>query len=255
MRIIPLVLAGVCVPAALAAQDTARTAAREPLPVRTFTLQHLDQVQAGRLLSPYVYEPNGAVFPGATSHEITVRASRRTLQVVDSLLRERDKPASTVTLKFQLYAAVDSGGEALPPDIGPALRSAFRFKGYRMISQGSIATSEDASFSTTLATFGMPGDATLYRVNGKLESIGGNAKGSLPLTIRLSEQPPNGGVGPEVFSTGLAVPLGQTVVLGSGAVGAYVLVPQASGGQPKPELRTRALILSVHPEIVAARPD
>ena len=249
MRVLRFVVTAVALPALLAAQDTARTQSREPLPVRTFTLRHLDQGQAGRLLSPYVYEPNGAVFPGATLHEITVRASRRTLQVVDSLLREHDTPSSTVSLRFQLYVAVDSGGDPLPQDIGPALRSAFRFKGYRMISQGSISTSEDASFSTTLGADGVHGDATLYRISGKLESIGGGAKGSLPLVIRLSEVAPGGAPGPEVFSTGLGVPLGQTVVLGSGAVSKLLDMP---GGKTR---ATEALILAVHPEVVAAKPD
>ena len=251
MRIVGLAFAAVCIPAVLAAQDSLRASAREPLPVRTFTLRYLDQGQAGRLLSPYVYEANAAVFPGATSHEITVRATRHTLQVVDSLLREHDKASATISLRFQLYAAVDSGGEALPQDIGPALRSTFRFNGYRMISQGSISTSEDASFSTTLGVGGLHGDATLYRVGGRVESIAGNAKGSLPLTIRLNEVAPGGMPGPEVFSTGLTVPLGQTVVLGSGAVGAYV----QTKGEMRPELRTQALILAVHPEIVAAKPE
>jgi hypothetical protein len=254
MRIIAFACVAGLLPSTLAAQDSARAPSREPLPVRTFTLRHLDQEHAGRLLTPYVYEPNAAVFPGATSHEITVRASRRTLQVVDSLLRERDKPSATVMLRFQLYAAVDSGGEQLPADIGPALRSAFRFNGYRMISQGSISTSEDAVFSTTLGAAGAYGDATLYRVSGRLESIGGNTKGSLPLTIRLSEVTVAGGSGPEVFSTGLSVPLGQTMVLGSGAVGAYVPVKQASGPS-RPELRTQALILAVHPDVIPAKPE
>ena len=251
MHIIGVVIAAASFPAMLAAQDTVLVRSREPLPVRTFTLRHLDREQAGRLLGPYVYEPNAAVFPGATSHEITVRASRRTLQVVDSVLRERDLPRATVTLKFQLYAAVDSGGEQLPPDIGPALHSTFRFNGYRMLSQGSISTSEDASFSTTLGAAGMLGDATLYRVSGAVESIGGNAKGSIPLAIRLNEVSPAGASGPEVFATGLAVPLGQTVVLGSGAVGAYVPIK----GDPRPTLRTQALILAVHPEVVSAKPQ
>lgn len=250
MRFLQLTLAAFSAPALLMAQDSARTQSREAPPVRTFTLRYIDQSQAARLVSPYVYEANAGVFPGATPHEITVRASRRTLQVVDSLLRERDIPAATVSLRFQLYAAVDSGGDQLPQDIGPALRSAFRFNGYRMIAQGSISTSEDATFSTTLGATGTHGDASLYRVNGKVESIAGNAKGSLPLTIRLSEVAPGGAPGPEVFSTGLTVPLGQTIVLGSGAVSRYY--EKKSGGATA---ATEALILAVHPVAVAAKPE
>ena len=250
MRIFRLAFAALCLPVMLRAQDSARAVSRETLPVRTFTLRHLDQGQAARLVSPYAYEANAAVFPGATSREITVRASRRTLQVVDSLLRERDVPAATVSLRFQLYAAVDSGGDQLPQDIGPALRSTFRFNGYRMISQGSISTSEDASFSTTLGTTGMRGDAMLYRVNGKVESIAGNAKGSLPLTIRLSEVAPGGAPGAEIFSTGLTVPLGQTIVLGSGAVNKFVEL--RPGGRTA---TTEALILAVHPEVITTKPE
>jgi hypothetical protein len=246
-------LVALVAPALLAAQDTARVVIKDQLVVRTYTLRHLDQGQAGRLLSPYIYEPNAAAFPGATSHEITIRASRRTQQVVDSVLRDRDKPAATLNLRFELYAAVDSGGDALPQDIGPALRSAFRFKGYRLVSQGSISTSEDESFSTTLGAASIAADAALYRVGGRVESIAGSSTASVPLTIRLVEVKPDGAAGPEVFSTGLTIPVGQTVVLGSGAVGEYVRTNKS--GQPDVELHTQALILAVHPEIVPAKPD
>ena len=217
MLIPRLVFAAILLPSLGAAQDSARavavSAAREPLPVRTFTLRRLDQSQAGRLVSPYIQTPNAGVFPGASSHEITVRAPQQMLRLVDSLLRAHDRPAATVSLRFQLYAAMDSGGDPLPQDIGPALRSAFRFSGYRLVSQGSISTSEDGNFSTTLGAAAMHGGA-VYRVNGRVEAIAGTANASLPLTIRLSEAAPGGGPGPEVFSTGLTVPLGQTVVLG-----------------------------------------
>lgn len=250
MRVIRFAFAALAFPVMLAAQDSVRAQSKEPLPVRTFTLRNLNQEQAGRLVGPYVYGANAAVFPGATSHEITIRGSRRTIEIVDSLLRERDKPSATVSLRFQLYAAVDSGGDQLPQDIGTALRAAFRFNGYRMISQGSISTSEDASFSTTLGTAGPLGDATLYRVGGRVESIAGNLKGTLPLTIRLSEMTPAGAAGAEVFATGLTVPLGQTVVLGSGAV--RKVIDSKPRGQT---MATEALILAVHPEIVVMKPE
>jgi hypothetical protein len=82
-----------------------------------------------------------------------------------------------------------------------------------------------------------------------LESFAGNAKCSVPLTIRLSEVTPAGATGPEVFSTGLTVPLGQTVVLGSGAVSKYV--DMKSGRK----LSTEALILAVRPEVVTPKPE
>jgi len=242
------------VPALVAAQDSSRVSNNEQLLVRTYTLRHLDQEHAGRLLSPYMYEANAAAFPGGTSHEITIRASRRTQQVVDSVLRERDKPAATLSLRFELYAAVDSAGDALPQDIGPALRSTFRFKGYRLVSQGSISTSEDATFSTTLGAASLAGEPSLYRVGGRVESIAGSSKTSVPLTIRLSEVTPAGATGAEVFSTGLTIPVGQTVVLGSGAVGEYVRKPSKTG-PPDVEMRTQALILAVHPELVAPKPE
>lgn len=255
MRHLTLPVLALAVPALVAAQDSTRVTSREQLLVRTYTLRHLDQSQAGRLLSPYLFEPNAAAFPGATSHEITIRASRRAQQVVDSVLRERDQPAATLALRFELYAAVDSGGDQLPADIGPALRSTFRFKGYRLVSQGSISTSEDASFSTTLgaaSTDADPLSPTLYRVGGHVESIAGSGKASVPLTIRLNEVHPDGGAGAEVFSTGLTVPVGQTVILGSGAVGEYVRKPSKSG-PPDVQLRTQALILAVHPEVVLGK--
>jgi hypothetical protein len=244
-----LLAAVVAAPSVLAAQDTAvprtRPAATtwQQMPVRTFTLIRLSTAQAARLITPYAAGPNEGVFPGASSHEIIVRAPQQVLLVVDSLLREHDKASTPVQLTFQLYAATDSAGDEPPADISAALHSMFRFKGYRLISQGGITTNEDESFAVTLGTNQASRRAALYRVHGNLESVTGAGKGMLPLTIRLEQVSP--GSAADVFSTGLTVPLGQTVVLGSGAVVEFAdkPTPGAVGG-----MSTQALILAVRPD-------
>ncbi|HSQ32017.1 MAG TPA: hypothetical protein VLN49_19305 [Gemmatimonadaceae bacterium] len=247
------ILAAVAAPGVLVAQDTSAVrsviaASSGPqLPVRTYTLRRLSTTQAARLITPYVQGPMSGVFSGASSHELTVRASQSTLRVVDSLLRERDKASAPVRLNFQLIAATDSAGDDLPGDIGAALRSMFRFKGYRLISQGSVATNEDTEFSVTLGTNQASHGPAVYRVHGTVESVAGNGMGSLPLTIQLSQQsPPSAGA---IFSTGLTVPLGQTVVLGSGAVEVDERPRPGTG----PSVSTQALILAVRPDVVGGK--
>ena len=243
----------VAAPGVLVAQDTAmmrgRPAAsgRPAMAVRTFTLSRLSADQAARLIGPYAAGPNEGVFPGASSHEVTVRAPQQVLSVVDSLLREHDKAPTPVTLTFQLYAATDSVGDELPADIGSALHSMFRFKGYRLISQGSVTTNEDQSFFVTLGTNRASGAPTLYGVRGNVESVTGAGKGTLPLTIRLSQVSPANAA--DLLSTGLTVPLGQTVVLGSGAVRLIDMPAQGAGSG----VSTQALILAVHPDAVRAK--
>ena len=215
--------------------------------VRTFTLSRLSADQAARLIGPYAAGAGEGVFPGASSHEVTVRAPQQVLLVVDSLLREHDKTPTPVTLTFQLYAATDGGGDELPADIGSALHSMFRFKGYRLISQGSVTTNEDQSFFVTLGANQASGAATLYGVRGNVESVTGTGKGTLPLTIRLSQVSPANAA--DILSTGLTVPLGQTVVLGSGAV-RLVDMPAPGAGS---SVSMQALILAVHPDVARAK--
>jgi hypothetical protein len=247
------ILAAAVAPSVVIAQDTTAVravvaaSAGPQLPVRTYTLRRLSTTQAARLITPYVQGPTAGVFPGASSHELTVRASQSTLRVVDSLLRERDKASAPVRLNFQLFAASDSAGDDLPADISAALRSMFRFKGYTLISQGSVATNEDEEFSVTLGANQARHGPTLYRVNGTIESVAGNGMGSLPLTIRLSQlSPPSSGA---IFSTGLTVPLGQTVVLGSGAVEVDERPRTGTG----PNVSTQALILALRPDVVGSK--
>ncbi len=261
---IRLALAAVAAaPSMIAAQDTAVVATTKAraasesmqLPVRTFTLRRLSTTQAARLITPYVQGPSSGVFPGASSHELTVRATQPVLRVVDSLLRERDKTSPSVVLYFQLLAASDSAGDELPTDIGTALRSMFRFRGYRIVSQGSITTNEDQSFVVTLGTNEAARSPSLYRVQGVVESMTGDGQGSLPLTITLSRLTPVTASAPnaaEVFSTGLTVPIGQTVVLGSGAVADIADRPSAG---MKSSVSTRALILAVRPDVIGVKRD
>ena len=244
----------VAAPGVLVAQDTAImkgrpvASGRPSVAVRTFTLTRLSADQAARLIGPYAAGAGEGVFPGASSHEVTVRAPQQVLSVVDSLLREHDKVPTPVMLTFQLYAATDSVGDELPADIGPALHSMFRFKGYSLISQGSITTNEDQSFFVTLGANQASRAPTLYAVRGNVESVTGSGKGTLPLKIYLSQVSPANSA--DILSTGLTVPLGQTVILGSGAVR---LIDMPAPGTAASGVSTQALILAVHPDAARAK--
>src|SRR5438132_3842025 len=69
-------------------------------PVKTYALHRLSPTEAMTLVAPYVAGANMGVFPGGVGRTITVRAPGATLTRVDSLLREYDRPATTLVLRF-----------------------------------------------------------------------------------------------------------------------------------------------------------
>ncbi|HEY4658968.1 MAG TPA: hypothetical protein VIH11_05625 [Gemmatimonadaceae bacterium] len=229
-------------PLALSAQDPTR-----PIEVRTFPLQNLSPKDAANLISPYVmFVPGMGVYEaGGALRAITVRATMDILLRVDSILRANDRARATLSLRFQLIAASDSA--VRDPAIGPVdaeLRNLFRFAGYRLLSQGTTMANEGEHFTLTMA--GVNGE--ILKLSGHVVSAqpsGGKGSAqlviSLERTVESAESVTRAGVRVAVLrtllSTGLTVPLGQTVVLGSAAYGA-----------PIP-----AIILAVRPD-VAGKP-
>ena len=237
-----LLLAAVLVaPVMVRAQDP------RDLPVRTFKLQNLRPEDAAKLLGPYVNAPNGGVFDAGSINAITVRETHSVLALVDSLLKVHDRPRAVVTMRFQLIAALDSTlRDPSIAAIDAELRKLFRFSGYELIGEGTARTEERSDFTMSLST--KPKLVTLssnntdrvtesFQIRGWVESVEGVGE-SRTVRINVALQDANRGKeAPELLRTGLTMPVGQSVILGSAR-------PVLSFGS------RAALILVVQPEVV-----
>jgi hypothetical protein len=207
------------------------TVAPPVLPVRTFHLTQLAPDQAAKLVSPYVQGQNTGVFSaGSGMRAITVRAPDRILATVDSVLKANDRPPRTIVLRFQLIAAEDSAvHDAAIAGVDAALRSLFRFRGYRLLGEGAAAVGEGSSmFQLTLNAAAEPPGLEHFTVTGQIgDLVADGDSGSVDLHVSL-EGPmvKNASVGGASMttrlSTGLTLPIGQTIVLGSAAAGGLV---------------------------------
>jgi type II secretory pathway component GspD/PulD (secretin) len=242
-RMFVVVTASLMMSGALSAQERA-----DPVIIRLFPLQYISNSSAAKLIAPFVpqYPSHGVFEAGSAVRGITVRSSKDVIDRVDSLLKANDRAPVTVVLRFQLIAALDSAvtDQTIPADVQTSLRDLFRFGGYRLLAQGSTAVSK-SPYEVTMAH-----DDERYSISGGVEDIrvraaspgarsDGNA--SVELHVRLTgtfdTRGPFGAATrntQSLLSTGLTVPIGQTVVLGSAA---------GSDGR-------RALILTVRPEIL-----
>lgn len=209
------------------------------LPVRTFKLQNLRAEDAAKLLGPYVNAPNGGIFDAGRLNAITVRETHSVLALVDSLLKVHDRPRAVVTMRFQLIAALDSSvRDPAIQDIDAELRKLFKFRGYELIGEGTMLSEEMTDFMTTVSTKPrvIGKDAAgkdhmfseTFRIRGWMDGIAGTGS---ERTIRVTVTVQDAGNDSELLRTGLTLPLGQTVILGSakptmGARGALILVVQ-----------------------------
>jgi hypothetical protein len=218
-------------PLALRAQEPPRA----PVLVQTFNLRWISSMDAANLVSPYVQGPGiGAFSAGPNMHAITVRGTKANLATVDSILRQNDRQPATFVLRFQLIAGLDSAATRDPAiaDVDAALRGLFRFNGYKLLAQGSVSVSDNSRFVLTMGS-----GRDRYQVDGTAHSVpatkgAGSAELNVGLARDLGAIPATMNAN-QVFSTGLSVTLGQTVVLGS-----------AAGSSPG-----QALILTVHTEL------
>ena len=216
----------------LSAQDTLGT-----LITRTIPLRHLRAPDAARLIAPYIRAPGGGVYEAGAVQAVTVTERATTLARVDSIIRDNDRAPAVVVFRFQLIAGDDTPGRDVALDsLDPVLRGLFRFKGYRLIGEGSTTAGESESFALTVA-----GGEDRFALGGDVIAVQGGAGGSARIRIRLARAPSATYQGKPsesetLLATGLTVPLGQTVVLGSAAPGG----------------KNQALILAVRPEIAIA---
>lgn len=236
--IVIAVAASLGLPALAGAQDP------RDLAVKTFKLKNLRPEDAAKLLGPYVNSPGGGVFEAGSIGAITVRETSTVLMLVDSLLRVHDRARAAVSMRFQLIAALDSARR--DPEIAgidAELRKLFRFAGYELIGEGTTLTEEMSDFTMTLSTRPKLIDGNrfseAFQVKGWIEGVeGAGADRTLRITITL-QNASQGKDAPILLRTGLTMPAGQSVILGSAR-------PTMSYGSGV------ALILVVQPEVSAS---
>jgi hypothetical protein len=225
-----LVAASPLVASTVAAQET-----QPQLITRTISLRYLRPTDAARLASPYVRSARAGVYEAGSLQAVTVTETAPIVARIDSLLRENDRAPTVLTFRFQLIAADDTPGRDPSIDsLDSALRGLFRFKGYHLLGEGSTTAGENENFSLTVAA-----GEDRYALFGEVITVqAGGGPGSVRVRVRLSRASGSIYQGKPIdaetlLSTGLTVPLGQTVVLGS-----------AAPGGPN-----HALILAVRPEV------
>ena len=211
----------------------------QPFIVKTVSLHHLTSLEAVRLLSPYVQNPGGGVYEVSSNiRAVTIREVQAVFNEMQAVLDRYDRDPATIVLNFQLIAAENTNTrDPAVASLDTLLRSVLKFTGYRLLTTSVAAASEGQSVTQTLSADGDP--LTLTVIIRELRTEGSDA--SVQLYVQLNRQSipassQNNGVGrpmSELFSTGVRVPIGQTVVLGTSAV---------EGGQ-------RAMILTVRPQL------
>ena len=207
--------------------------------VKTVPLHHLSSQEAVKLLSPYVRSPGGGVYDVSSNiHAVTIRETQAVFDEMQGVLERYDRDPATIVLNFQLIAAENTNTrDPAVASLDTLLRSVLKFTGYRLLTTSVAAATEGQSVTQTLSADGDP--LSLSVMIRELRTEGSDA--SVQLYVQLHRQSipasaQNNGVGrpmSELFSTGVRVPIGQTVVLGTSA---------AEGGQ-------RAMILTVRPQL------
>jgi hypothetical protein len=181
------------------------------------------------MIAPYVYqEREGA--QGVVTHftnGVTVRETRENLARIREVLENYDYATPAVRLHFQLIEANGfSGNDARISDVQDALEELFRFEGYRLLAEPQMAAMEGAGSSQMIPR----ADGDGFFLEARVDDIRGrDERGSVVLNVSLRGDW-------ERIETSMAVPVGQTVVLGSS---------QGNG--------TSTIILTVRPEFVSLK--
>jgi hypothetical protein len=230
---LPLMLVA-CLASTSLAQQTAIAPARDII-VKTIPLHHFTSAEAVKLLSPYIQSPGGGVYE-VSSHirAVTIRETSKVFADMMAVLNQYDRDPASVTLNFQLIAAEntntrDPGVAALDS----LLRGVLRYSGYRLLTTSVATASENGYVSQSLSA---EGEALNLSVAVSDLRVEGN-EASVHLSVSLARTAALNKPALGLLSTGVTVPIGQTVVLGTSAT---------DGGQ-------RALILTVRPQLATVK--
>lgn len=206
--------------------------------VKTVPLHHLTSQEAVRLLMPYSQTPGGGVYEVSPNiRAVTIREVPNVYSEMMTVLSQYDREPASVTLNFQLVAA--ENGPTRDPSVAgldSLLRSVLKFSGYRLLSTSVATASENGRISQALSANGDPLTLEVYLTDLRIEGNDASVHLNVSLTkpaIPATAEKPFGQLPNQILSTGVTVPIGQTVVLGTSA---------SDGGQ-------RALILTVRPQL------
>jgi hypothetical protein len=234
--------------------------------VKTIPLHHLSNGDAALLLGPYLTGKGGVYPVGSSMHAVTVRGSSATIAEMEKLLAQYDRSPVTISLNFQLISAdYTSNRDASLAGLDSVLRSVLKFSGYHLMRAAVVNVSEGSIASQTLSADGQ--DYRLTYDIAEVSGTGADATVHLKVSLqRLGVTMTDGmrTVDPQLLSTGVTIPIGHTVVLGSSMETATPAVPNTSGtrGNARVPPRTsamtaagsdRALILTVRPQVAAGK--
>jgi hypothetical protein len=254
---------------AFAGTATAQVEPKSPLETKTIELKHLKPDEAVSLLKPYLVNVAGSVsWVSPNMPIITIKDVAENLSRMEKVLAKYDHSPATIRLVFQLIEAdtgprmVSTSAERVSSDLDATLRSVLRFSAYRVLAQGIATSGEYSNISQKLAK---ADEFSYYNISAEVGTIrlsdatlqmdysparnassgqtlvDTSATGSVHLRVSLGKvtevKIENRDNYQGVISTGLDVPLGHTVVLGTAAT--------QKGGV--------ALILTVKPELVRVK--
>lgn len=200
------------------------------LETRTFDVQHLDPEEAALIVRPYVYEDREGAPGVITTFEsgLSVRETPEALDRIAEVLERYDRPRPGVRLYFQIIEA--DGFEDPDPridEVREALDGLFRFAGYRLAGEASLAMTPGRGATQEVATSERTFELRVHELQVRQSNDGS----AVTLSVLLS-----GGVMGNAIGTTLTVPVGETVVLGSSS--------RAESGP--------TTILTVRPELVTS---
>jgi hypothetical protein len=180
------------------------------LDTRTFELQYMDPEVAAEMIDPYVYGDRPEGYGGMISlagNLLTVRETYDNLEKIARVLAQYDKPSPMAQLHFKIIEADGaSRADSAIADIESALRSLFRFRGYRLLAQAMLGGLEGSRVTQQV----IAGDRQ-FGIGAHIHDI--RAAGDSG-TVRMAVWMHSTTGGP-LFETTVAVGVGQTAVLGS----------------------------------------
>lgn len=230
--------------------------------VKTIPLHHLSNGDAVLLLNPYMVGKGGVYPTGSSIHAVTLRGSSATIAEMEKVLAQYDRSPVTMSLNFQLIAAdYTNNRDASLAGLDSVLRSVLKFTGYHLMRTAVVNVSEGSTASQNFSADGQ--DYRLWYDVTEVSGTGADATVHLKVNLQRIGITMTAGtrlVDPQLLSTGVTIPIGHTVVIGSTTEAATPAVPYTSGtlgnARVSPHVSAmtaagsdRALILTVRPQV------
>lgn len=169
-------------------------------PTRTFVLKYLDAKQAGELVRQHAPSPGVMVSIDSARGTLTISAPGSELDQVAQVIAKYDVPTPDTHLYFQVIEA--DGFTTKDPEIAEvetALRSVFKFTGYRLVASAAINTRAPGSFEQWAGGS--------YLLRGTVSPPQSPDVVNLDISLRDRSMP--------LLTTSVTIPGGQVVVVGS----------------------------------------